>query len=322
MSNCDDKQTQCSIIWTSILITIILCILIATLIIFLIWLYFERRYMKQCMLISSNEYNTLTDEEYYDSDLDEDDIDNDINPMYGGDITNEQRKEYKKSMSQIFYLFAGMEFYSMKNKSKKQLWMSKNDLETFINIVNIIKPNINYIFSQMDIENDNRIDHNEFVNYFCDINTNPYCFKIQRQIENEYNWKLLKKALKIFELFDKNHDGRLTYDEFLLFTSSIGLDNNVNDIKLKVESDKLWKDLDTDNSNDITIKELFEWFRFRFLMNLVEDKKNVKVGRINKPQLPFYDDNEPLPYLPQTQNSNNNDNISQSNVQSVSSLLN
>ena len=54
---------------------------------------------------------------------------------------------------------------------------------------------------------------------------------------------------------DTNKNGKLEYHEFEYFGELVGLTDN--------ETNNLWTSIDADNSGDIRIDEMFEWFRMR-----------------------------------------------------------
>ena len=78
---------------------------------------------------------------------------------------------------------------------------------------------------------------------------------MKEHIEKQSSWKLLLKALQIINDVDTDKSGTLEYDEFKLFAQRLDLDEK--------ETEVLWNTIDTDNSGQITIFELFDWFKRR-----------------------------------------------------------
>eukprot|EP01084_Bolivina_argentea_P043378 79920_1 len=167
------------------------------------------------------------------------------------DDTSEDFREYKKLMQHIFYTFAGYTPWA----KKTGLYMNTKELQTFLDIVNIQDP-VEEVLALIDTDiTDGRLTINEWMDYFVDKKVNPHIFEIKHHIEGQVTWSLLVKALKIFEITDKNHSGKLEYGEFQQFGHGIGLNDE--------ETEILWNTMDTNNSGAISIVELFEWFRFQ-----------------------------------------------------------
>lgn len=163
----------------------------------------------------------------------------------------EYRTTFKHDISQIFWLFAGHSPYG-----KNQLYMKKNELQEFLNVVSIYDP-IDKIFSSMDSEiEDNRISQSEFVSYFTDINTNPQCIQAMESIIKQDNWPLIRKSIKIFEIIDQDHSGEINQKEFIRFCQLI-------EVFDEIEMIQLWNEIDLDASNSISLKELLTWFTLR-----------------------------------------------------------
>jgi len=162
-----------------------------------------------------------------------------------------QITDFKSDMTKIFYLYAGRSSYG-----KNQLYMKKDELKTFLDTVNITTP-VEEIFKSIDTEViDNRITVTEFVDYFCNPEINPNCGALQEHIQSQISWQLLKKALRIFEIIDKDRSQCLEENEFKQFAEQVG----VTDIE---EQRTLWHELDADQSGTIEFDELFQWFRTR-----------------------------------------------------------
>jgi len=137
--------------------------------------------------------------------------------------------------------------------TKKNLYLSKYELQKFCEIVGVSTP-IDEIFEAIDTDEiDGQITCDEFVDYFTNPMTNPNCLYLQRHIEKQPGWLLLEKALRIFDLFDEDHSGKLEYKEFETFGKLINLNRE--------EIEQLWDVIDKNKSGTITIDELFEWFR-------------------------------------------------------------
>merc|ERR1712154_358307 len=138
---------------------------------------------------------------------------------------------------------------------KKGLYMKKNELQIFLEIVNIENPAEEVLkLIDTDIE-DGKLTLNEWMDYFVDQSINPSIFELKQHIESQVTWSLLCKVLKIFEMTDKDKTGKLEYGEFREFGDRIGLNEK--------ETELLWKSMDVDNSGSIDVIELFEWFRLR-----------------------------------------------------------
>ena len=110
------------------------------------------------------------------------------------------------------------------------------------------------LIDSVDVE-DGKVTLNEWMDYFTSKEVNPSIFIIKHHIEEQVTWKLLCKALKIFEQIDDDHTGKLEYGEFRKFGDIIGLNDE--------ETESLWYTMDTDNNGAIDIVELFEWFRLK-----------------------------------------------------------
>lgn len=126
-------------------------------------------------------------------------------------INIKEFNEYKKYMQQIFYNFAGIHHYS----KKRSLYIKPQDLQKFLDIVCITTP-VSTMFKQIDTDiNDDQITLNEWMEYFCDININPDCYEIYFHITKQITWKLLIKALKMFEILDKNKNQRINWGSYI-----------------------------------------------------------------------------------------------------------
>lgn len=182
------------------------------------------------------------------------------------DVNSESFKEYKKMMQSVFYTFAGYQPWA----KKRGLYLHKNELQTFLDIVNIYDDvnDVLKLIDSIDVE-DGKITLNEWMDYFCSKEVNPSIFQIKHHIESQITWSLLCKALRIFSIVDEDHTGKLEYGEFRKFGSSIGLNEE--------ETEILWNTMDTNNSGSIDIMELFEWFRLRL---------HQQTGRITKSRMP------------------------------------
>ena len=133
------------------------------------------------------------------------------NSCSGGSLsdieTSKEFNEYKREMTLVFYTFAGIDQYS----KKRQLYMKQNDLQKFLDIVCITTP-VNEMFRAIDTAViDNTISYNEWMEYFCDNKVNPNCYDIYKHITSTTSWTLLKKSLKLFEILDTNHNGRINW---------------------------------------------------------------------------------------------------------------
>eukprot|EP01083_Nonionella_stella_P012130 34436_1 len=161
--------------------------------------------------------------------------------------------EYRDNLSRLFYLFAGYQRWS----KKKGIYMSRNEVKRFLEIVEITKYwSVDQVFEVMDNDIvDRKITLNEFVEYFCDCEMNPKASCLKAHIERQVSWTLLIKALRIFDKLDVDRSGQLEYDEFKQFGIMLKLNGT--------ETEILWKTIDKDESGQITIVELFEWFKER-----------------------------------------------------------
>lgn len=162
--------------------------------------------------------------------------------------------EYRHNLRDMFYCFAGR---SSNYARKKGLYMSKAEVRRFLEIVHIADYwSVDEVFAAMDsAEVDGKVKVEEFVEYFCDSNVNPKVHDLKEHIEKQSSWKLLLKALQIIDEVDTDKSGTLEYDEFKLFAHKLDLDDK--------ETEVLWNTIDTDNSGQITIFELFDWFKRR-----------------------------------------------------------
>lgn len=179
------------------------------------------------------------------------------------DDSNEKEYKFQDWVELCFWAFAGSSAYN-----KKHVYMNKKELKKFLDIVNITTP-IDEIFTAMDSDIvDGRISNNEFIDFFIRPEVNPNCNELQQHMESQPTWSLLTKALRIFDVVDMNKNGRLYFQDFVIFGGSLGLNS--------AESEQLWHELDKDQSGDITIDELFEWYK-----NQLFDQRHESVPRIS-----------------------------------------
>lgn len=165
----------------------------------------------------------------------------------------ELRLHFKADISKIFWLMAGQEPYS-----KKTLYMRKNELQEFLQILDIYNEStFDQVFRDMNSETDNNaIEFSEFVNYFCDSSVNPDCHKLRDEIIQSTDWQLMRKSLKIFDIIDKDKSGEIIYQEFTKFCQLI----NITD---EDQMQQLFQHIDKDGSHSIKLKELLLWFKER-----------------------------------------------------------
>ena len=120
------------------------------------------------------------------------------------DDESEDFKNYKKMLQMTFYTFAGYQPYA----KKRGLYLRKNELQKFLDIVNIHDDvdEVLALIDSVDVQ-DGKVTFNEWMDYFTSKTVNPSIFIIKHHIEEQVTWKLLCKALKIFEKIDHDHTG-------------------------------------------------------------------------------------------------------------------
>jgi len=173
-------------------------------------------------------------------------------------------KSYRQWIELIFWQFAGSSTHS-----KKNLYMTVGELESFLSILHL---------DDNDEESDElivtshkvltvleKVEHQkplitctEFCEFFCDEAVNPQCRQIEAFINRQSNWLLLQNALKLFDVADVDKSGAIEYGEFVTFCELIGESE-----QSKVE--QLWYQIDKDDSGQIVIHELFEWYSQRLI---------------------------------------------------------
>ena len=164
----------------------------------------------------------------------------------------ESWSEYKTILQKLFSYFAGHE----QSAEIKGVYMTRNEVKRFLDIIEITRYwNVDKVYKIMHIKGDGKVTMNEFVAYFVDKDLNKKAEDVKKYIERHVSWGLLKKAMDIFDIVDKDGSGHLDYDEFRVFGKML----NLNEEETKV----LWKTIDTNKNEEITIDELFEWFKVR-----------------------------------------------------------
>ncbi|ETO24396.1 hypothetical protein RFI_12761 [Reticulomyxa filosa] len=188
---------------------------------------------------------------------------------------------FRETIEQAFWAFTGYSDYKRTN-----MYLRKFEVSKFLELCNITEPSPDIIFREMDSEIvDNQISFSEFVSYFCDPNVNPKCQNLQKYMEEQVNFQILRKALKIFEMCnclnrnstttsiqpssgnskqppnaqnDSEFTGRITFGQFQTYAKD--------SLLLSVEQTKqVWHEMDSDNSGDIRIVEVFEWLQKKIL---------------------------------------------------------
>eukprot|EP01084_Bolivina_argentea_P222846 377160_1 len=159
-------------------------------------------------------------------------------------------KEYETNLNGLFYLFSAV---------NKNTYMSRNELKQFFDIVelNYLEMVVDDVFAMMDNNETGKIASDAFIEYFCDPQLNPKAIQIKHFIGNQVSWELLLQALNIFDEFDSDDSGMLEFDEFSLFGQKMF---SLND----EEAEVLWKMVDIENSGQITIIDVFVWFKKRY----------------------------------------------------------
>jgi len=171
-------------------------------------------------------------------------------PLAEDDTNAEADAAFKKVMEQCFWCFVGYSKYK-----KNLLYMQRNELEKFLEVVELkkhLKIGTDQVFECMDSDiSDNQISLQEFIDYFCNPMVNDKCKELQLFLENSEKFKVLKQALEIVAMVDADKNGRIEYKEFTKFGQMMELDSE--------QTETLWKQMDSDNSGDIRIDELFDW---------------------------------------------------------------
>jgi len=200
--------------------------------------------------------------------------------------SEEQRaswREYKENLKKLFYLFAGSDNHT----KKKGVYVAKSELKEFLEIVEIAKywP-VEEVFKSMDTaEVDGRIQLEEFIEYFCDERVNPKASDLKKHIEKQVSWKLLLNAMQLFEKLDKDKSNKLEYGEFQNFGKMLNLN--------EAETERLWRTIDSDDNGQITIVELFKWFKKRLEKKQMANKKDKGNARdFSRSHSSFFDDEE------------------------------
>ncbi|ETO14096.1 hypothetical protein RFI_23275 [Reticulomyxa filosa] len=232
----------------------------------------------------------------------------------GKPMDNEDRTsfdKFKDIIEQSFWAFSGYSKYK-----KNNIYLQRNEVYKFLEICNITEPSPDEIFREMDSEIvDNQISFSEFVNYFCDPNVNPGCYDLQKYMEEQVNFQILKEALRILYLcsrttpsstlsssskststttktatttttttigsgsdptFHKSEfTGRIGYGQFQIFAKEL--------LQLNPQqTEVLWNEIDTDNSGDIRIDEVFDWLYNKLLEKQIE--KDAQTGTLRLSQ--------------------------------------
>ncbi|ETO35672.1 hypothetical protein RFI_01389 [Reticulomyxa filosa] len=206
----------------------------------------------------------------------------------------EEFDEFKRTISQAFWAFSGYSKFK-----KTNIYLRQNEISKFLEICNITEPSEEVIFHEMDSEIvDNQISYSEFVNYFCDPNTNPGCYSLQKYMEQQTNFQILREALRILEvcnsLLDESSNaphantgtpnnnkseftGRITYKQFQKFADELlHLDPG--------QTEELWYQIDADDSGDIRIDELFDWLKTQLLKGQIEKDETTGALTLNQQQ--------------------------------------
>eukprot|EP01083_Nonionella_stella_P098785 277884_1 len=190
----------------------------------------------------------------------------DEHKSYSEQSLQQERKPKEKTYNQwielLFWTFAGSSTHS-----KKKLYMNMEELNRFIDIVNLDSNEDESVVvtAHTVLEVLGKADHqkklmtcNEFCEFFCDQNVNPHCEQIKEFVEKQTNWILLQNALKIFDVVDVDKSGSIEYNEFTVFCKLIGETDPVN-------IERLWNVIDTDQNGQIVIHELFDWYQQRLV---------------------------------------------------------
>jgi len=167
----------------------------------------------------------------------------------------EKQRKYQLGLELVFWTFAGS------SSGKKKLYMSIGELNCFLDIVHLNDAQLCVTADTMlDVlgkdEDETRITCNDFVDYFCDAGLNPQCEQIKDYLAQQPKWIALHRALKIFDIVDKDKSGSIDYSEFITFCKLIGEEN-----PSKVED--LWHSIDEDENGEVVIHELFGWYQKR-----------------------------------------------------------
>ncbi|ETO08245.1 hypothetical protein RFI_29141 [Reticulomyxa filosa] len=161
-------------------------------------------------------------------------------------------KAFLKIMEQCFWCFVGYSKYK-----KNLLYMQRNELDKFLEVIelkNHFQIGTNEVFESMDSDiNDRQISLQEFLDYFGNPMVNPKCREMQSFLEKSHKFQLLKQALEIVAMVDADKNGRIEYREFTQFGALMDLSPE--------QTEQLWHQMDTDNSGDIRIDELFDWLQ-------------------------------------------------------------
>ncbi len=147
-------------------------------------------------------------------------------------------------MNKIFYCFAGYD----NDESKKEMYMTLNDIIGFLEIVEINEYwSVDEICNTMNINKhkNKKINVITLVEFFCDENINSKAIDIKTHIEKRSAWKLLLRAVEIFEKLDVDHCGQLGFDKFKQFGIMLGINDK--------ETEVLYNSIDSDQSGYIIL---------------------------------------------------------------------
>eukprot|EP01084_Bolivina_argentea_P309257 534929_1 len=182
---------------------------------------------------------------------------------YDSEVERKSWEIYKGNLRKLFSYFAG---YQRWNK-QKGVYMSRNEVRRFLDIIELTDYwSADNVFKKMDIDDTRKVKLDEFIQYFCDQQFNEKAADLKKYIQKQASWQLLLKSMDIFEKVDTNHSGQLNRKEFSKFGEMLNLDEK--------ETDALWKTIDSDKSGQVTIVEMFEWFKKR----LEQAKQRKKHG--------------------------------------------
>ena len=107
---------------------------------------------------------------------------------------------------------------------------------------------------------------------------------MKRHVEKQVSWTLLLKASNIFDKVDTNRSGQMEYDEFKQFGMMLHLNEK--------ETETLWHTIDTDNSGQITIVKLFDWFKKRLEAAQSKNKTKSEPAEFSRSHSSFFSDDD------------------------------
>eukprot|EP01084_Bolivina_argentea_P142813 250855_1 len=213
--------------------------------------YKNKLYNNETIIERKDSYNEIT----MFGDITRVSIRNDID--YEDSMEKNEWIEYRHNLKNIFRFFAGW------NSS----YMKKKELQNFLDILDIKK------FWTMHLLQDDIISMDQFIKYLCNEYINNRTRDIKKHIIKQPQYTLLLNALKFLEDIDldnnNNKKGILQFNDFKKFGKNLSLND--------LETEILFNKIDKNDTGNITIDQVFEWFKKKLLQ-----KHNNKNNNNNK----------------------------------------